>query len=497
MRIKETKPRKSRLTTEAWVAKAIAKHGDRYNYREAEYVTSRDRITIICPYHGRFTQFAASHLQGFGCKQCAVDVTRTRYRKTTQQWIDEARKVHGECFDYSSVVYVGHRGKVIIGCPEHGDFVIAAGEHLVYAGCPGCRSAGVKALHTKTTKEFVQRAKNKHGSKYDYSDTTYTHSLTPIQIRCPDHGVFEQMPYVHTRGSGCPSCAHRISQSEQELLTFVQSLEQSAKGSFKDLPGRFEYDIKVGNILIEYHGLRWHSTAVRDLNTARLMHEAKRLMAEEHGYRYVAIYEDEWRDHRAKVEAYLRAMLGVAPKIGARKLKVQEVSGSQAQAFYNQHHLLGAGLLTGRHMALMEGVNVAACMSIGPSKERRGAHETWSLSRFATDGRSIAGAASRLLKAFEPLPELVSYVDLDKYQGQLYDRLGFRFAGYIKPDYMTIWGNGPTAYRRHKTATKRSNLAKLEGFRPEETELENCERMGLHRIYHSGRKRLVRPADPC
>ena len=84
--------------------------------------------------------------------------------------------------------------------------------------------------------------------------------------------------------------------------------------------------------------------------------------------------------------------------------------------------------------------------------------------------------------------QMVSYVDLDKYQGGVYERLGFRLDAEIAPDYWTIW---PGLERRHKTATKREHLAKLEGFDPALSEFQNTQAMGLFRIYHSGRLRML------
>lgn len=55
-----------------------------------------------------------------------------------------------------------------------------------------------------TFENFVQKAQEVHGTKYDYSKANYKNITTRIHIICPEHGEFEQYPYVHLKGSGCP-----------------------------------------------------------------------------------------------------------------------------------------------------------------------------------------------------------------------------------------------------------------------------------------------------
>ena len=54
--------------------------------------------------------------------------------------------------------------------------------------------------------EYIRRAKEVHGSAYDYSVTEYQNMHTKVSILCPKHGVFQQFPQAHLRGQGCPIC---------------------------------------------------------------------------------------------------------------------------------------------------------------------------------------------------------------------------------------------------------------------------------------------------
>jgi hypothetical protein len=57
-----------------------------------------------------------------------------------------------------------------------------------------------------TTGEFVARAKEVHGDKYDYSSVEYTHNKKKVAITCPAHGVFIQQARMHLKGQGCRKC---------------------------------------------------------------------------------------------------------------------------------------------------------------------------------------------------------------------------------------------------------------------------------------------------
>ena len=67
-----------------------------------------------------------------------------------------------------------------------------------------------------TTDEFIRRAKDIHGNKYDYSKSVYVNAVTKVCIICPEHGEFWQLPNNHLKGCGCPKCSNndRISSNE-------------------------------------------------------------------------------------------------------------------------------------------------------------------------------------------------------------------------------------------------------------------------------------------
>ena len=125
---------------------------------------------------------------------------------TREEFIEKARLIHGDKYDYSKVVYANNSTKICIICPIHGEFWQTPGVHLKGSGCKLC-SFKTKIKDEKVRElEFIKKANNIHGSRYDYSLVEYKDSKTKVKIICKHHGVFEQTPHNHLRGSGCSVC---------------------------------------------------------------------------------------------------------------------------------------------------------------------------------------------------------------------------------------------------------------------------------------------------
>lgn len=122
------------------------------------------------------------------------------------EFLEKAIKKHGDKYDYSKVNYVNNKIKIVITCPDHGDFKQIPNDHLNGSGCPKCSKINGNTKLTYTTNDFIQKAINKHGNKYDYSKVKYTGSTIKICIVCPQHGEFYQTPSSHLRGYGCKLC---------------------------------------------------------------------------------------------------------------------------------------------------------------------------------------------------------------------------------------------------------------------------------------------------
>lgn len=130
-------------------------------------------------------------------------------RYTTETFIEEARKIHRDKYDYSQVKYVNSRTKVKIICPKHGIFEQTPHGHLTGRGCYKCGNKKQQQSRCLTTEQFIEKARKIHGNKYDYSLVEYKKNSIKVKIICPKHGVFEQTPVTHLRGSGCRRCTKK------------------------------------------------------------------------------------------------------------------------------------------------------------------------------------------------------------------------------------------------------------------------------------------------
>lgn len=120
----------------------------------------------------------------------------------TDYFINQARKIHGDRYDYSKCVYKKSHEKLCIICKKHGEFWTTASSHTSNkSNCPKCNGGG-----KFYKKDFVDKCNLIHNYKYDYSLVQYVTNLQKVKIICPIHGEFEQRAMNHLRGDGCSKC---------------------------------------------------------------------------------------------------------------------------------------------------------------------------------------------------------------------------------------------------------------------------------------------------
>lgn len=238
-----------------FIDRAREVHGNKYDYSKAEYVNCDTKVCIICPEHGEFMQTPYHHInRKQGCRECAKIKSSLLKRDTFEQFVEKARQVHGNKYDYSKVEYLNNHTKICIICPIHGEFLQTPNQHLSNKGCPKCVGKN------KTTKDFINEARQIHGNKYDYSKVAYINAATKICITCPKHGGFWQTPNKHLQGRGCPKC--KVSYLEREIRHFldkhnIESVEQKTFPWLKKESNLFlDFYLPQYNIGIECQGIQ-------------------------------------------------------------------------------------------------------------------------------------------------------------------------------------------------------------------------------------------------
>ena len=197
-----------KFTTQEFVTKARKVHGDKYIYTNTVYLGTDDKLTIKCIFHGDFHQTAQSHLQGRGCRQCAIKVKGEARNQTAKQvFIEKANKIHNNFYSYGKFVYEKSDIKSTIICPIHGEYVQTASAYLAGRGCRECGLIKNSANKIETGKKlFEDKARKIHGNHYDYSETIYAGANSKASIICRKHGRFVQTISGHLTGEGCSKC---------------------------------------------------------------------------------------------------------------------------------------------------------------------------------------------------------------------------------------------------------------------------------------------------
>ena len=224
------------LTVEKFIERAKAKHGNLFDYSQVRFEGVENKITILCPAHGPFKQRVMVHLKGFNCPKCGREKVAEKLAHSLDRFIQDARSAHGDKYDYSEVDYVNALTNVKIICPEHGAFFQKPSNHIRGVACSKCSDIVAADKRRLTTEEFIKRAREVHGGKYDYSKSEYVTSHGKVEISCPEHGSFWQSPATHTMGNkaGCPGCAvSGFDQTKPGLLYYLAVLTDGDETLYK------------------------------------------------------------------------------------------------------------------------------------------------------------------------------------------------------------------------------------------------------------------------
>ena len=260
---------------EEFIAKARKVHNDKYDYSKTEYKNSNEKVCIICPIHGEFWQKPHNHLNGNGCPKCDKS-----FKINKNIFIERAKKVHGDKYDYSKVEYNGNKEKVCIVCPIHGEFWQRPNDHLTGHGCHECNCHN----HTKKFCNFLKLANAVHENKYTYDESTYRNRSSKVRIICPEHGEFWQNAAIHLQGNGCPKCGNKCNISEQKVYMALVNAFPNEEILYQyrntKLLGLMSLDIFLPkyNIAIEHQGIQ-HFEPVKRFGGFKKLEKRKKLDA--------------------------------------------------------------------------------------------------------------------------------------------------------------------------------------------------------------------------
>lgn len=253
----ESSKKKQRFTKSEFISAAKKKHGSKYNYSKVKYLNNKSKIEITCPIHGSFLIKANNHLSGQGCPKCGRVKANQNITLDYKTFLNRAREVHGETYTYIEDSYKNYTSKMVIICSNHGEFYQTPHSHIsMKSGCPKCgylSSSEKNSLEWETVKEMFRTV---HGKKYKYKKRTFINVSHKMIMVCPEHGKFEQKPYLHYGGSGCLKCGTQQAHKKLKLSfnDFLQ-LAKSKHGNKFDYTNANYIDIYTPiNIICKKHG---------------------------------------------------------------------------------------------------------------------------------------------------------------------------------------------------------------------------------------------------
>lgn len=297
-------------------------------------------------------------------------------------------------------------------------------------------------------KYFADKEKSAEfiNGKYDCKTT-----LTRLSI---DTGISKTTigRYIHKYGlEDYVQYVCKVSQPEKDIVEYLTSKGiTNIVQSDRDILDGKEIDIylpdyKVG---IEFNGDYWHSEVIRP---NKRYHYDKSMLANSKGIFLYHIFSHEWADEEKRIRILnnLDNILHLNEnKIYARKCMIREVDVTEKNSFLNENHIQGKDSSTIK-LGLYYNDELVSLMTF--CYPRFSKKYNWELSRFCSKHNyNVIGGASKLFKYFvdnymKDGEVIVSYSDIAKTTGKIYNTLNFEFVNDAEPNY--IWWKADDDYK--------------------------------------------------
>jgi very-short-patch-repair endonuclease len=240
----------------------VSVHGRRYDYSLVAYSRWNESVTIVCRSHGPFRQLAQAHYRGAGCPHCARVKQTPSGIVDTRSFIEAARRVHGDTYDYSLSRFAGVDVATTIVCSQHGKFAQRPSLHIgLRNGCPVC----AREKRQLSREQFLHEVSGLYVQEFDYSVVpNRVTSRMRITVICPEHGEFDVSAAAHRRGSAnCPDCK-RSSRFERTIARILVragipfETQWSHPSLRRKMKLRFDFMLPEARKVIEYDGAFHH-----------------------------------------------------------------------------------------------------------------------------------------------------------------------------------------------------------------------------------------------
>ena len=179
-------------------------------------------------------------------------------RLSTEQWINLAKEVHGEKYDYSITMYSTAKTKLKIICPTHGEQEMLPHHHIRGYGCGKCGKEQINISNGKqlSQQQFLEKVSNLQG--LDFSNSIYKNKRSNITVRCIIHGDYTTKAEMILKGCGCPKCKSSKGEDIIETWLLKNSISYITQKTFEGCSYKrllkFDFYLPNYNMCIEYDG---------------------------------------------------------------------------------------------------------------------------------------------------------------------------------------------------------------------------------------------------
>lgn len=275
-----------------------------------------------------------------------------------------------------------------------------------------------------------------------------------------------------------------FSRVESEIEAFLDDLGVTyEKGNRAILEGKeLDFVIESHKLAIEFNGLYWHSEAFVPSD----YHKNKRDGAINAGYKFLTIWEDDWKNKSDIVKRMIAHKLGMSREetVYARKTNVVSLTHEQSSDFLDKYHIQGSA--NGSvYLGLEHDEKIVATMVFKKSGPG------YTLERYATSS-NVVGGHSKLLKYFTKnysYDKITTFADLCISSGELYHRTGWLLDTELDPDYKYLYNSKLHHKFNYRKDRFKSDPTLL--YEEGKTEHELAKMNKLLRVYDCGKLRFV------
>ena len=268
-----------------------------YDFSESIYVNTITKMKVHCNKHNTDFEITPFRLINGeeSCPECKkIKMAEARRKSEEEDFFDYMRTEHPE-FDISEAHYVNSLTPLRLICRKHPDELMYESPWNIKYGIPRiqreiCPKCTEERNREESKKEFIRRAKEIHGDKYNYDNIEFINFSSHVKgIKCNKCGkICEQSANSHLNGYNCCSCYHSNSYAELYVNGWLKenNIEYQSEVIHPDseIHGRREFGVRIDFQLVYNNINYWIEPA-----------------GEQH-YKFVSLYQKDYNYFLSQVK---------------------------------------------------------------------------------------------------------------------------------------------------------------------------------------------------